>query len=372
MKSNGRTYVPETISETTSNDKYLLLLKFIDISVSSVIVGPCVIAYWRGTWELMELILFPQNAGISALISFGLGVFGHIFFTLCQNSFKKSFDPDKRRLTYYLGSRGYTAIFGIICVNMWRGAWNLCDLFTSRTSLGVIVILTLIAICLLIVTKTSRNLTAAPFVVATDQRQNYFDISTFFNTHKFHRPGLYILDTFFSAIFVGTLVVIAWRGVWESLDIVFYRKNAVISAIASLIIGYGVTLITFVLQPIFRWICGNSIGRLKLFLADTYYLMSFMGSVNVWRGIWMLLDIYLYPDSPLKSCLISHLVPFLILTFLNCVNSILVRGTAVDGDDVEFPIDYVKLHLQHQRSRKYAKKLKKDGISPVKERETLM
>lgn len=374
MKSNGRMYVHETQPEKPSNSSYLLLLKFIDISISSVVIAPCVIAYWRGTWELMELVLCPQYTGTSALISFALGSLGHLFFTLCQTSFKNSFDPDKGRLTYYLGSRGYTAVFGIICVNMWRGAWNLCDFLTSKTSLWAIVILTLIALFLLIVTRTSRNLTAAPFVVAIDNRQMYFDISTFFKTHKFHRPGLYILDTFFSAIFVGTLVVIAWRGVWGSLDLVFYRNNAEMSAFGSLIIGYVIVGITFVLQPFFSWMCEHSSGTLKLLLADTCYMMSFAGAVNVWRGVWMILDIYLYPESPLKSCIVSHLISFIILTFLNCVNSILVRGIAVDGEDVEFPMEYVKLHFQIQRTRKYVEKYRKDGIitKPIKELETLI
>ncbi|XP_055836649.1 uncharacterized protein LOC129905230 isoform X2 [Episyrphus balteatus] len=303
MKSNRRTYIHEIIPETSSNDKYLLLLKLIDIAISSVVIAPCVIAYWRGTWELMELILLPQYNGTSALISYVIGCFGHIIFTICQNSFKNSFDPEKKRLTYYLGSRGYTAIFGVICVNMWRGAWNICDLLTSKTSLGVILLLTVVSLFILTATRTSRNLTAAPFVVAIDGRQMYFDISTFFDT-RFNRPGLYLLDTFFSVIFVGTLVVISWRGVWGSLDLVFYRKNTEMSALGSLVIGYGIVFITFVLQPCFRWICDSSTGKLKLFLADIYYMLSFMGAVNVWRGIWMILDIHLYPGIFL--CLLPH------------------------------------------------------------------
>lgn len=368
MKPNGRKYTNETPRQISSNSTQFMLLKLIDISVSSAIIAPCVIAYWRGTWELMEIILFPQYTGISALISFALGCIGHIFFTLCQNFLKSLFDPDKRRLTYYLASRFYTAIFGIICVNMWRGAWNLCDFLTSKTSLWVIITLTIIALFLLVAMRTSRNLTAAPFIVAIDNRQLYFDISTFFKTQRFQRPDIYILDTFFSAIFVGTLVVIAWRGVWGYLDLVFYTSNKEMSAFGSLILGYGVVFITFFLQPFFRWICDHSAGTLKFLLTDTYYVMSFVGAVNVWRGIWMTLDIFLYPENPLKSCIACHLIPFLILTCLNCVNSILVRGIAVDGEDVEFPIEYVKLLFQIQS------KIIQDGKrnTPTKEEEMLM
>ena len=48
----------------------------------------------------------------------------------------------------------------------------------------------------------------------------------------------------------------------------------------------------------------------------SYYLVTGFGMVVFWRGIWGLLDIYLFPNQPLASYAISAFVGVLIL-FLN-------------------------------------------------------
>lgn len=157
-----------------------LLLEILDASLSCVIVAPCVIAYWRGTWELMGILLFPQNLPLSALMSFCIGFMGHFIFTITQTFFRRYIHPDKRRLTYYVISRCYTAIFGVVCVNMWRGSWILCDWLTSADSLIIITIVTVVSLMFLIATRTVRNLGAAPYTVAMDHKADYFDVDTMF------------------------------------------------------------------------------------------------------------------------------------------------------------------------------------------------
>jgi len=46
-----------------------------------------------------------------------------------------------------------------------------------------------------------------------------------------------------------------------------------------------------------RYVCRRIDGILKLIICDIYYLMIFFGAVNAWRGIWNLLDVYLYPGK---------------------------------------------------------------------------
>ena len=47
-----------------------------------------------------------------------------------------------------------------------------------------------------------------------------------------------------------------------------------------------------------------------------YYLITGIGIVIFWRGIWGLTDLYLYPDQPALSHVISLLAGMLIL-YLN-------------------------------------------------------
>lgn len=157
-----------------------LLLELLDVLLSCLVVAPCVIAYWRGTWELMGVLLFPSSLPLSSLCSFVIGGVGHFLFIMTQNFFKDHIHPDKRRLTYYVTSRIYTAVFGIVCVNMWRGSWMICDWLTSIDSLVIISVVTLVALLFLVGTRTLRNLGAAPYTVTMDHKSDYFEVDTMF------------------------------------------------------------------------------------------------------------------------------------------------------------------------------------------------
>ncbi len=72
------------------------------------------------------------------------------------------------------------------------------------------------------------------------------------------------------------------------------------------------TMLTFLAQlmivPCFRHIRK---GVAKTMLEDAYHTICFIGDVNVWRGVWNLLNIYLVPGEPrgifLKSVLVCAL-----------------------------------------------------------------
>jgi hypothetical protein len=61
------------------------------------------------------------------------------------------------------------------------------------------------------------------------------------------------------------------------------------------IIGYAIVGITFSLQPVMKWACERLEGFWRVIVADIFLFFSFVGTVNVWRGIWGLLDIYFLP-----------------------------------------------------------------------------
>ncbi|XP_034098972.1 uncharacterized protein LOC117564365 [Drosophila albomicans] len=344
-------------ADAPRRDLHELLLEILDVLLSCLVVAPCVIAYWRGTWELMGVLLIPSSLPLSALASFLIGGLGHFIFIVTQDFFKDHIHPDKRRLTYYAISRIYTAVFGIICVNMWRGSWMLCDWLTSIDSLVIISVVTLIALLFLVGTRTLRNLGAAPYTVTMDHKSDYFEVDTMFKISGFNQPGLYLLDTLFSVFVIGTLVVIAWRGLWGIFDLTLFPQDKAKSAWGSLLIGYLTVFVTFIIQPLMRYVCRRINGILKLIICDIYYLMIFFGAVNAWRGIWNLLDVYLYPDDRILSFWITHVIPFLLLAALKCSNSILVRGVFIDAegsgaDCVLIPINYVRLHFLRERRKK--------------------
>lgn len=174
---------------------------------------------------------------------------------------------------------------------------------------------------------------------------------------------MYLLDCAFSVGVVGTLVVFVWRGVWILFDLYLFPENPEYSAVGSLAIGYLIVAVTFCLQPLMRYVCARLQGLIRLIVADAFLLLSFLGTVNVWRGIWIALDLWLLPDNPELSCWITHISCFVFLVLLNCSNSILVRGVYIDAEEEEgkcvvFPCHYLRLFFKIEREKKEARRQK--------------
>uniref|UniRef100_U5ESC6 Putative fuseless n=1 Tax=Corethrella appendiculata TaxID=1370023 RepID=U5ESC6_9DIPT len=333
-----------------------ILLELLDTFYGSLIIAPLVVGYWRGTWNLSGIYLYPSNQTISCIYSLSIGIIGHLFFTLFQNSFTHYFNPDKNRLIFYIISRLYTIIYGAICVNTWRGGWQLIDLYLS-TNITITIVITFTCTILLALIKGIRNLAATPFVICCDTRQDYFLIPTYFKKTGSRDPALYVLDCIFSVLVIGSLVVFVWRGLWVLLDLLLFPEEPSLSAFGSLFIGYGIVGVTFSLQPLMRYACDRLEGFWRVAVADIFLFLSFVGTVNVWRGVWWLLDIYFIPENKVLSDWITHGVSLAFLILLNCSNSVLVRGVYIDAEEpagqcVVFPVYYIRLFFQKERTKK--------------------
>ncbi|XP_062545692.1 uncharacterized protein LOC134212129 isoform X2 [Armigeres subalbatus] len=357
--------IEDGLSNPKPGNWHGLLLELLDNLYASLIVGPLVVGYWRATWNLAGEYIYPEDLPTSLLVSLSVGVVGHLVFNIFQATIRQHLNADKHRLLFFVGSRLYTEIYGTICVNTWRGGWEMINLYTTHDGLYVILI-TLGCALLLAMLKGLRNVTASPFVVVNDSRREYFDIPTYFKLTGSKEPGLYVLDCMFSVLVIGSLVVFVWRGFWVLLDLNLFPEDHALSAWASVLIGYGVTAVTFSLQPLMRWACNRLTGLWRVIVADLFLFFSFIGTINVWRGVWQLLDHYFLPDDVLMSNWITHGVSLLLLILLNCSNSVLVRGVYIDAEEpagqcVVFPVYYIRLFFQKERTKKQRKLLESLG-----------
>ncbi|XP_061729734.1 uncharacterized protein LOC133534580 isoform X2 [Cydia pomonella] len=334
---------------------HAVLLELADALFASIVVAPAVVAYWKATWTLMDLYVLPENSVGSAAVCTAFGFCCDLLFCLTQNHLSRYLCPDRGRLTYYVLSRLYTCLAGVACVGAWRGAWNLlneCTGDSAKTLLSTTAAATLSLAAL----RSLRNICAAPFAVAVDTPQDYFDVPTMFRTST-RETALYVLDCVFSVAVVGSLVVFVWRGSWALLDMFLFPDDQLRSCWTSLLVGYALVVATFALQAPVRWAAARLHGAARLLLADVYHLVSFLATVNVWRGVWGLLDIYLFPDSPKISNWCTHIVSLTLLILLNCSNSIIVRGVYIDGEEpagecVVFPCHYLRLFFHKERTKK--------------------
>lgn len=164
------------VSSDSIHQAFLLSL---DVMFASVVAAPIVVAYWRGTWNLMFWVLFPNDSFWSAISSCAIGTIGHFTFFLFQEKFSQNFHPDKHRITFMLISRIYTAIYGIISVNAWRGLWMIHDIYVPP-SVYILFAITFVSSILLVFWKGLRNISSSPFTISTDHSKDYFVVTTMF------------------------------------------------------------------------------------------------------------------------------------------------------------------------------------------------
>lgn len=76
--------------------------------------------------------------------------------------------------------------------------------------------------------------------------------------------------------------------------------NKCIVCLVKQTIGYGIIAVTFGLQPLLKWACDYLTGFWRLAVADVFLFLGFVGTANVWRGLWAILDIYFIPGRKMN------------------------------------------------------------------------
>lgn len=170
------------LDRRSSNRLHYAILTILDTIFSAFMVAPAVVGYWRGTWELSDFYVYPKEPVLSTLASIAIGFVGLFVFNVLQHSLVDVLHPDKHRLSYYLGSRLYTSVFGLCCVNAWRGIFNALDIYTEQTT-GTIVATTAVSLLALGIMRAIRNLSAPPFSLVLDSRLGYFEVQTMFRVN---------------------------------------------------------------------------------------------------------------------------------------------------------------------------------------------
>ena len=81
-----------------------------DSILSMCFVAPLVVGYWRGTWELLKMYLYPNDMATSCWISLAFGCSTLCLVTWLQNGLQ-SIITQQSGCIYFILSRLYTVIF---------------------------------------------------------------------------------------------------------------------------------------------------------------------------------------------------------------------------------------------------------------------
>jgi hypothetical protein len=127
----GRLVAPELLKLQSSGTAYFVL----DTVVSIGIVSTATIAWWRGSWLLLDEFLLPEDIVATGWISLAMGVFIHtasygtrgvVIAYQQQTSTRPLASAILDRVVSYITSWG--------SVLQWRGSWLLLELWIARTT----------------------------------------------------------------------------------------------------------------------------------------------------------------------------------------------------------------------------------------------
>lgn len=152
-------------------------LAILDILVSSLVIGPCVVGFWRGTWEFMEAHRDSFPLYWTLWVSSAL----HLVFALLRDVFADYFQRQKRGLQYTLVSRCYIYVFAVCCATQWRSTWMILEEWFGYDDHDVL-LCTIPCTVILFAFRLFSNTLAPPFCIAIDSKaEDVFVFPTMFN-----------------------------------------------------------------------------------------------------------------------------------------------------------------------------------------------
>ena len=155
-------------------------LAVFDSFFAALVVGPLVVGYWRGSWQIIDIYIFPNDLEKSSWCSFCFGAVVCTFFYFTQTLLNRHC-RESNLCMWLIFEHLHTYIHGWGIVNYWRGVWLLLNHYTGLTvvsNLGSFGI----GIGILALLRSSRNVQAPPGLVVMDIGDGTYECTTRFRT----------------------------------------------------------------------------------------------------------------------------------------------------------------------------------------------
>jgi len=324
-----------------------------DFFWSGCVVAPLVVTYWRGTWDLLEDWVYPAPSNdtlqlrgvdkaeswrayygqLTGITCYLLGLFIRIGLDLTKYHLKEMIEG-RSRWVRALVSWLYVALFAIAGVAFWRGIWTLMtkDVGLGPAQLLVIMVLGLV---LILSMKAGKSLLSTPLVIAVDRHEDIWAYSNYFKKTPTDK-WWFVLDVLFTNLVMRHLIVFSWWSLWE-LENQFLTQKDIgekdhYVAVDSLLMGYCAYIVTYGLDYLHQ-----NISTTKLYVNKALYVFTILfglfATVNIWRGLWSMLDHYFLPDIDHdENYLLSHIISLVLLTVAMVSSTISNDGIILDTE----------------------------------------
>ena len=256
--------------------------------------------FWRGTWYILDLFVFPDDKVFSASMTFTAS-FGIIFAIMLVEDHLKDFLNERRAKKVLYLILFYPLAF--IVVTSWRGLWMMLDLFTT-TSLTSACVSHAVGFLILLSTKSSSSIIGIPGYCISERHIDDLSKSILVGMQCLRNKTTAcadittrIVNSFVTVFIIGAAVINFWRGTWRIIVATTkYPNNDFISSIASAGLGYAVVTMCYCMSEFISIVKLNPPHSLLSRVMEQVfvYILGF-GVVASWVGIWHLMDLYLLP-----------------------------------------------------------------------------
>jgi hypothetical protein len=356
------------------------LFRILTDCIFSVFVVTNLVAFiWRIIWDTQDIYVeFSSlrskliNAVVSLIISY-IFIF-YIRYTqitdIISTDNSKSLKKPSVWKNYKI--KFLIILFAFANVNFWRGVWNFTIYYSQESVLGIFTI-GISSFLTLIYMQRVCAMTSVPFTINRDSKESIYDIvcasnknyDSLFNFDRSSNdaPDMWIMGYYILLEHLADLFTVqTWRSLWFFQDKYLFPDNQTNSAYASLSSGIFIYLILYIFnqkindlmvnyaqnyehhskeesrsikETLFKHIINKIIYKLLIYLV---FIMSFVSTVNCWRGLWILQLEYCYPkffSSGLMNQIILNVIYcFVFLAFLcsiNLTSTLLPRSNCKDS-----------------------------------------
>lgn len=165
------------------------IFHILDSLIASILIGPLIISFWRGTWELIIVYkdYFPPLP--STLFSMAI----HLCLALTREILQEMWEKTQKKYPVFdhIIRRLYMYFFSVISIMQWTGLWNLSDELINAKytesentmisgNICLLSVLTIISFFLMVLSKTLINILDAPYIICLDIENEVYDFPTRF------------------------------------------------------------------------------------------------------------------------------------------------------------------------------------------------
>lgn len=267
-----------------------LAFSLLDQFLSLFVVTPAAILVWRGAWLFFDEFLFPENATVSGIASLGIGY----IFIMMTLSFIEMYGDSLKLKEKHREWRIFMYPLSIAVVHSWRGVWILLNIYFSKSDF--LFSSHFVSFLVLLATSTLSTTMFVPSYYANDCFAIPFEANTMFEIGNTRCNPLYkLLDYLFTMTVITMSTIAFWRSTWVALDIYAFPQHKTFSNVFSILIGYTIIVSIKIVESHLKTVLINQSKAVKFVMQAVFcYAMAF-ATINVWRGIWQICDIFLLP-----------------------------------------------------------------------------